>query len=133
MFLREALRELPLPPQHFDTTEVDGKLVAALVKAKTAIEEENIIEDLSGFADRFIILQDLESFLESLAVDYPLLNSSTSAQYQRSLDHQYQQLFQHLFPYVNKSPKLLRSYEGLVSRFTRGRGIIIPCGRDVSF
>lgn len=131
MFLWEALRELP--PKLYDTTEVDGKLVGLLVKAKQAIEKENIVENLGGFADRFITLQNLESFSNSLPADYPLLNSSTLGLYQHSIDHQYQELFQHLFPYLNKSPKLLRSYDGLVSRFRRGRGIINPCGRNVRF
>ncbi|GAA5835395.1 hypothetical protein JCM3766R1_004774 [Sporobolomyces carnicolor] len=109
---------------------VDQELIKVLVKTKDAMEKRTPVEDLAGFADRVMVLSELDKFRNELNSTYSHLNASTQALYTRSLEHHHSTLFTHLFPYVRKSRKMPRSFSQLRSLYTVPKGIIIPCGND---
>ncbi|GAA5988573.1 hypothetical protein JCM5350_004458 [Sporobolomyces pararoseus] len=109
---------------------VDSELIKVLVQTKEAMEKRTPVADLAGFADRVMVLNELESFRNELNSTYSHLNTSTQALYTRSLEHHHETLFSHLFPYIRKSRSIPRSFNQLRSLYTIPKGIIIPCGND---
>ncbi|GAA6013259.1 hypothetical protein JCM11491_006333 [Sporobolomyces phaffii] len=118
----------PVAVEQLET--VDQELIKVLVKTKEAMEARTPVQDLAGFADRVMVLSELDSFRLSLNSTYSHLNSTTQALYTRSLEHHHSTLFAHLFPYVRKSRRSPRSFAQLRSLYSVPRGIIIPCGND---
>lgn len=76
------------------------------------------------------MLKEIETMRLSLPTEYPRLNSSMLSLYDRSLAYHHDQLFATLFPYVSPSQEYPRSFDGLKARYTKPRGIVIPCGAD---
>lgn len=78
------------------------------------LETETEIEDLAGFADRFIALGEMKNLEETMEERFPRLNATTLETYKRSLAYHHDKLFIKLFPFVNRSPKQPRSLEACV-------------------
>lgn len=132
-----------------DPKRVDEELLELLVKTKRAMEEVTPIEvserlylliggrantpllqDIASYADRFIVLNSLSTYADSLPLFYPRLNSTKLQTYQRTLAYHHEQLFAKLFPYISRSESSPRPLKQLIKRYEREEGIVIPCGRD---
>jgi hypothetical protein len=74
------------------------------------------------------LLQELDQLESSL--NSTQLNATTNALYSRSVRFHHEQLFATLFPYVSRSPKSPRTFDALLGRYTRPRGIVICTGND---
>ncbi|KAI5479396.1 alpha-mannosyltransferase, glycosyltransferase family 71 protein [Pseudohyphozyma bogoriensis] len=109
----------------------DKELINVLVKHKEAMDVvDPPVEDIAGYADRFIVLQELDALAASLPTRYPRINASKHETYRRSLEYHHQTLFAHLFPYISRSSNSPRTLSQLRAGYTQKEGIIIPCGRD---
>ncbi|GAA5870381.1 hypothetical protein JCM16303_001981 [Sporobolomyces ruberrimus] len=131
LFFHNLLGHKPIDPLALEQLEVvDQELIKVLVKTKDAMEKRTPVEDLAGFADRVMVLSELDSFRTELNSTYSHLNDTTKALYTRSLEHHHSTLFDHLFPYIRKTRSIPRSFSQLRSLYTVPKGIIIPCGND---
>ncbi|KAK4701006.1 hypothetical protein P7C70_g5231, partial [Phenoliferia sp. Uapishka_3] len=114
----------------WDSRDAEEMLVRLLVRTEDAMERERSVEEIADYADRFIVLKELDAFSKNLSATFPLMNSSQSLLFRRTLDYQHDELFSRLFPYISRSQDRKRSFGELRARYTRPAAILIPCGKD---
>lgn len=76
-------------------------------------------QDLADYADRFIVLKDLDSLAANLSTSYPLMNASQTQLFQRTLAYHHDSLFEGLFPYISRNPDNTRSFTALRARYAK--------------
>lgn len=112
---------------------VEARLVDILVRTKACLDTTEFnVEDITAHADKTIIFKELNS-LATQVENGTLpggLNATTLDPYSQTLQRQQDLLFPHLFPFISRHKNTPRSFEQLRARYTGGKGLIIPVGKD---